>query len=333
MAQKKNKYNLIQFTFDDWRRGNVPDIIKLGKTLIIEKDKTGRDTGKSWYEEISLVVYNEIKEAQKIFYWEEVDHLLNGKPFLFDGKKHKTSGMIQNFEKLLKQTDDKEGLFKEEINKLKYLFGLKKKADSYLFPRINNTQLSRFRSLYSKLIRRDKRDYSIVKVRACYKENGTKYVDPDFIINIQVEASFKYLQWLKKEKLKPTEDPSNIKTLKDNLDAKEISKLFKKESSFYELVLAFVRKDYFIINKEGKKWKITISDKINKKATFLASMHFYLNEEKNSLTTHTYTHAAEIFVDFFNLNMTHNKFKERFKPKYKTGRVKYDRYFTFMNTN
>jgi len=345
MAQKKNKDDLIQFTFDDWRRGNVQGIIKLGK-------------------KISLVVYNKIKAAQKKACDKKVD-------FTLDHRK-------KDFRKLLEHSGNRKRLIDNKIEEIKRLWTQQIKP-TIIVENHKNDRLRRYRAIYDERITNGKKDYSFIKVSSINEDDMMSYkkelekleddidkdiyygkpiteeqvpiinrriellqeyistggiiqVDPRFQDDINVEVDVKFVEWLEEEKLKP-EDPTNIKTLKDNLDAKEISKLFMMENSFYELVNALVKKNHFFINKEGEKWKITISDEINDKEIFLASMHFYLNEVKNSLTVHTYTHVAEIFIDFFNLDMTHNKFKERFKPKYKKGRARYYRYFTFMNTN
>jgi len=151
-----------KYTFPDWEQAK-----ERGNKLITK----GED--------------KKISAAKKRYYWDEVDRFFKGKSFLFDGKNRKTLSMVKNFRKLLKNTDDKEELFKDEIKCVNHLFSKK------------------YSALFRKIIR-DKRDYDIIKVRAYYKENGdfegyTKYVDPEFLINIHSEAYYKYREWLKKQ--------------------------------------------------------------------------------------------------------------------------------------
>jgi len=135
--------NLKQFTFKDWRRGKVHGNIEPGKKLVTT------DTGKSWYEEISLIVFNEIKAEWEKFYDKEVDSTL----------EHEK----KEFKKLLNQSGNRKWLINKKIKEINRRFTQKIKTTN-IVENFKDLWLKQYQAIYDKIITNGKKDYSIIKV-------------------------------------------------------------------------------------------------------------------------------------------------------------------------
>jgi len=338
--------NLKQFTFKDWRRGKVQGNIEPGKKLVTT------DTGKSRYEEISLIVFNEIKAEWKKFYDKEVDSTL----------EHKK----KEFKKLLNQSGNRKRLINKEIKQINRRFTQKIKTTN-IVENFKDLRLKQYQAIYDKIITNGLKDYSIIRVSPintnvmidyrkeilslekrkrpgeardkattedqiaslnrrikllqeyCSTEHVLQ-VDPSFRDYINVEADVKYKEWLEKLSISNTRISASIK---DNLNHKHpINKLFK-EDALVALLDKLYKAGLITVDYKSNPWKFRFTPNDPNKNLMLGALFAYLVNQTQYMNINIRQDLSrDAFNNFFECTCSRTQFGlnkrnlERYKSKY-----------------